>query len=232
MTKKNEELRKEFQTRVNTSLQEETAFLFGHMGERFASVIKRIEADFNLFEAWVNWKFLRVPAIRVDALKAMGYTADDYWNFVNYDHYEGQREHLKTQIHQPSIVVNGMPLRHYLTALKEQEEVRAQDKTITAREWVRRVKAREVESIKHLSEAEQAVKYRIYDNLTSDKSSLFAQLGAEQDQLLQLKEKIKLAEKYLEHPEFITRPDVIKKKAEARYVELLKELDRLKEVAA
>lgn len=123
MIKKTEELKKEFKTRVNSQLQEETAMVFGYPGERFASAMKRIEADQYLFEAWVNWKFSRVPAVRVDAFKAMGYTVDDYWNFVDYDYYEGQREHLKTEFHQPPITVKGIPLRQYLSASKPKQLV-------------------------------------------------------------------------------------------------------------
>lgn len=162
---------------VNAAIRRETLEVFGYSGETFDSCYERINADEELFDAWCEWKYNRVPQLRVQAMNSLN-ILDDYGKLFVHDKYESKREHLKYRKEQPDVRINGRTIETHKQYNKPKES-----ESIKPSEWVRRVMNRE---IARFSQAD----YELQGRVIKGSSNQFAAIRiAKDERIAELKRK-------------------------------------------
>jgi hypothetical protein len=178
--------KEEVQQWVNVAIRRETLEIFGYAGETFDSTYERINADEQLFDAWHEWKYNRVPQLRVQAMTALG-ILDDYSKMFVNDKYEARRERLKYCKEQPDVRINGRTIETH-----KQYNKSVESESIKPSEWVRRVMNRE---IARFSQAD----YELQERVIKGNSSQFASIQiAKDERIAELKKKIDILEATLD----------------------------------
>jgi hypothetical protein len=178
--------KEELKNWVNDALRQETLKVFGYAGETFDSCYERINADEQLFDAWHEWKYNRVPQLRVQAMTALN-ILEDYSKLFVSDKYESRREHLKYRKEQPDVRINGRTIETY-----KQYNKLVESESIKPSEWVRRVMNRE---IARFSQAD----YELQERVIKGSSSQFASIQiAKDERIAELKKKIDILEATLD----------------------------------
>lgn len=140
MKKNNENLKAEFKSKVNHYLEEETIIVFGLPGNTFDEVCEMFQQDEKYFQAWMSWKFYKIPSLRMIALKAMGLGEDDYSDFVEFDKYERQRAHLRFESKEPDIKIDGQTIFEYKQRFHSVKKAIDSKPSVTVLEYAKKLK--------------------------------------------------------------------------------------------